>query len=536
MVEKLKINHVGFLRKKYKRIWKKIDEKTAFLTNAVPSQRLFHIVNNMDGPASCLMCKRASSSLKWHPKYGYTKYCCIECKRKGTVSTNLQIYGHRSPSGSSTVKQSVVKTNQLRYGKNFAEERLERSRKTCLSKYGSENPWGNKQIREKISYTMMERYGVENISSLESTSTKREQTWKEKYGKSHPNQRHLADETLVVINDIEWIREQLKTRSVNEISKSLGVATTTLYKKIIEFNIELPKTFSSEGERELSTWITTLTDDVVLTRNKTIFGTEIDIVIPNHQVAIEFNGNYWHSEINGKTKTYHIQKTQKCTQKNVSLLHIFEHEWTFKRPIIQSIIKQRIGCIDKKIYARQCKVITVTKDRQKTFLDENHLQGYVPCEIAYGLEFDSSLVMIMTFGLPRYNKKYDWELLRMCSLCDVLVIGGASKLFNYFTRIHEARSVVSYSDQRLFYRCAAPSSYERMGFVWSHNSAPNYFYFKRGNPLRLLSRVKFQKHKLKKVLATFDSKLTEWENMKNNGYDRIWDCGNAVYFWNRRVI
>ena len=46
--------------------------------------------------------------------------------------------------------------------------------------------------------------------------------------------------------------------------------------------------------------------------------------------------------------------------------------------------------------------------------------------------------------------------------------------------------------------------------------------------------MSFQKHKLKKLLPLFDEKLSEWENMKNNGFDRIWDCGNDK--WILRTI
>lgn len=43
------------------------------------------------------------------------------------------------------------------------------------------------------------------------------------------------------------------------------------------------------------------------------------------------------------------------------------------------------------------------------------------------------------------------------------------------------------------------------------------------------SRNKYQKHKLKNLLENFDPKLSEIENMVNNGFDRIWDCGNKVF-------
>jgi len=49
--------------------------------------------------------------------------------------------------------------------------------------------------------------------------------------------------------------------------------------------------------------------------------------------------------------------------------------------------------------------------------------------------------------------------------------------------------------------------------------------------MKVWSRNKFQKHKLEKQLDSFDPVKTEWENMKDNGYDRFWDCGNKVWLY-----
>jgi len=62
--------------------------------------------------------------------------------------------------------------------------------------------------------------------------------------------------------------------------------------------------------------------------------------------------------------------------------------------------------------------------------------------------------------------------------------------------------------------------------VFNSKSKPGYCYTDYKNRF---SRMKFQKHKLSNILEYFDPKLTEWENMQLNGYDRIWDCGNYVY-------
>ena len=73
--------------------------------------------------------------------------------------------------------------------------------------------------------------------------------------------------------------------------------------------------------------------------------------------------------------------------------------------------------------------------------------------------------------------------------------------------------------------------YENLGFKLKSISKPNYFYFR--NDLKRYHRVTFQKHKLKNKLNSFDPDKTEVENMTENGWRRIWDCGNLVYEWNR---
>lgn len=70
--------------------------------------------------------------------------------------------------------------------------------------------------------------------------------------------------------------------------------------------------------------------------------------------------------------------------------------------------------------------------------------------------------------------------------------------------------------------------YRRLGFSFVRNSPPNYWYFRSGTNL-LESRVKYQKHMLKVRLKQFDSAKTEIQNMKDNGYSRVFDCGNMVF-------
>jgi len=131
----------------------------------------------------------------------------------------------------------------------------------------------------------------------------------------------------------------------------------------------------------------------------------------------------------------------------------------------------------------------------------------------------------MTFSLNRFGKNAQYEMSRFASKCYTNVRGAAGKLFKFFMKTHAPKGVVSYAERGLF----NGSVYEKLGFVFSHFSQPNHIYFHYLKPMKLYSRIKFQKHKLEKQLIIFDKNLSAWENMKKNGFDRIWNCGNSVY-------
>lgn len=45
------------------------------------------------------------------------------------------------------------------------------------------------------------------------------------------------------------------------------------------------------------------------------------------------------------------------------------------------------------------------------------------------------------------------------------------------------------------------------------------------------NRIHYQKYKL--VKAGYDPALSEWEIMKEQGYDRIWNCGQSTWTWDK---
>lgn len=277
---------------------------------------------------------------------------------------------------------------------------------------------------------------------------------------------------------------------------------------------------TSRKELDLLDYIKSIYTGWIETNDRNIISPkELDIVLPDLGIAIEFNGTYYHSE-QFKDRYYHLDKTKDVESFGYRLIHINEDEWNDKQDIVKSRLKSILGLSDK-VYARKCNIREI--GFPKEFLEENHIQGAgSPSSINLGLFLQDELIAVMTFSTPKFSKDYDYELVRYCSLLDITVVGGASKLLKYFVNNYK-RSIVSYSDKRW----STGNLYKKLGFEYSHTSDPNYKYFKGTTSL---SRYQCQKHKLKdRFPDSFDPSLTEKEIMLREGYYPVYDCGNDVW-------
>jgi len=284
--------------------------------------------------------------------------------------------------------------------------------------------------------------------------------------------------------------------------------------------------YRSKEENEVCDFLRQNNYDIVCNSKNLIGkGKEIDIYIPSNKLAIEYNGVKWHSEkFGGKNKNYHNIKLDLANKAGIKLLQIQSNEWLYKKEIVQSIILSKLGLYDRKLMARKCKIKEIDTETKNKFLEENHLQGKDKSQYRLGLFHEDELVSVMTFGKRKITKgEVKMELIRFCSLKYTTVIGGASKLLKYFTDKYECGEILTYADRRF----SDGSFYEKLGFKLNHISQPNYYYFKYDH--KLYHRSYLMKHKMINILENFDENKTEWENAKDNGFDRIWDCGHFVY-------
>lgn len=243
----------------------------------------------------------------------------------------------------------------------------------------------------------------------------------------------------------------------------------------------------------------------------------IDIILPSCEIDLK-------------------EKKKEFFEKGIEYIPVLEKELLHKTKCIDSIILAKTGIIRKftKHHARKLIVEEKSFSGVSSFLEENHRQGACRSSVNLCLVDPKTkeIVSCMTFSKPRFNKNFQYELIRFCSKNYHIVPGAASKLFSYFLKKYNPESILSYSDLRFSSLDPVKTVYTQIGMQYSHTSDPNYFYEKDGV---FYSRVAFQKHKLADKLRNFDPDLSEKENMLLNGYSKRYDCGNLVFIWKKFI-
>lgn len=282
----------------------------------------------------------------------------------------------------------------------------------------------------------------------------------------------------------------------------------------------------SKAELELLDFIKEIYSGEILTNDRTVLGNkELDIVLPQLNLAIEYCGLYWHSEALGKDRYYHVNKLNTCLDKNIKLITIFEDEWVSNKDVVKSRLGSYINSSNNtKVFARKCKIQEISSATAKAFCTENHLQGYgAGASIRLGCFYLDELIAVMTFSKPSLAKGIKsaqegvWELHRFCTKKNFTLLGGASKLLSFFEKNYFCIKIYSFADRRW----SNGKLYDCLGFKKDSITQPNYWYFIDNT--KRLHRFGFRKTKYEKDTGTEKSLRIK------QGFSIIWDCGNLKY-------
>ena len=462
----------------------------------------------------------------------YQQPTCKICNapvRFKTASSTYQTYCSKKCMfiDNEAIQQKKRETNMLRYGSTnvlTSEHGVAKSKQTLLRNYSVDNYLKTNQAME-LRKTLKKDY-----------SMAKRQAWNAFYDKLPL----LIPNLEIMFSKEEYHGQKKEYGGESNFYKFKCRKCSLVFNSIIEHALHRDHIVNCPGckskytsiEEDIKDFLQQNNINFLFRKKHILKNRELDFYLPDHKIAIEVNGLFWHSDRNPRIhRTYHLDKLNACLIESVRLIHIFSDEIQFRRDALFNRLKSIIGLNKNILHARQCIVKHITKEIKKEFLNQYHLQGNDNSSIHLGLFHNDNLVSIMTFGQQRValgtkNAQTNvFEMYRYCSKTEYSVNGGASKLFSAFVKEYNPVKIVSYCDRRY----SEGNLYLKLGFNNISNTQPNYWYTK--DFFTRLHRFGFAKHLLKEKLEKFDPELSERDNMFNNGFARIYDCGSKKFEW-----
>lgn len=429
----------------------------------------------------------------------------------------LKHYNYKKPNSLHT--ENIKKSKLEKYGDVNYNNR-DKAKETCLEKYGVDNPF--KDV-DKIKQSLINKYGVDSPMKVEEIkqkvlsnknyveiNKKSRETYFKKTGYDNP------------AKNPEVMRKAVETRLGKDYYTDMEKTRKTCQERYgVDFPCQRPEARVTSSNNSVPNKLFAdllITNNISFEREFNLENRSFDFKIDN--ILIEINPFATHnttwSPFNRDSidKKYHHDKSLLAKKYNYRCIHIFDWDNTDK---IISLLKSR-----EKIFARKCEIKEVPKKDAIEFINKYHLQNYAKDLIRLGLYHNNTLVSIMTFNKPRYNKNYEYEIIRYCSSHNV--IGGAHKLFKYFIDKHNVQSMITYNDFSKF----SGAVYEDLGFKQINVSIGKHWL--NTKTFRHITDNLLRQRGADQLLGTRLGKdASNRTVMLENNYVEIYDAGQNTY-------
>ena len=387
--------------------------------------------------------------------------------------------------------------------KDEKDEIYNKRRKTSLERYGDENVQNVQAVKDKRKATMKERFGYDCFfgSNAHAQSI---QDWSMKnFGVKHFSQSHCKN-----LNDMnkDFILKNFvkdKRFQIFEMMEYFNVSESFVNKWKRNNNVAIPnKIIKSKNQQYIYDAINVNITDKLYNTKKVIPPLELDIYIPSAKLAIEYNGRMHHSRGVSNNEVfntpdfpidYHLNKTLKCLEKGVELLHIFDNE---SKDLWISFIHSKLG-FNKSVAFDDCNVRKISNTERAEFLTDNHILGDIESEYCFGVFYNGELIFTLGYSFSNNTT----EIKSICHKMNYYTANFVSKVIGQ--NIDDfVGNVVYYFDRRLGF----PKHLLGTEFEIIETLKPECFYFKND---------KDEFHRFKS-----DS------NYKS--YRQIWNCGKFL--------
>ena len=369
---------------------------------------------------------------------GYRIYCCSDCANKSTVDkvteTQMRLYGVKRYTQTQESKDRYVQMALKKYGvTNY-----------CLTEEYKEF-WHEKGKQKAINRAL--KYNMELISEYNGFWCKAGEGYMKEYLYRCKQCGHKFKAPV-------WFDE-----NICPVCNPKVIKISSLHQQILDY---IKSVYSG---------------DIIIDDRKLIKPYEIDIYLPDLNLAFEVNGIYYHS-LGVKPLNYHKLKSDMCAEKGITLIHLWEHQWYFKQDIIKSMILNKLKLINNKIYARNCSVSDVSYQKSSVFLKNNHIQTLRNSAIRLGLYHKDELVSLLTARV--YSEQNYIEIDRFASKLYTNVIGAFSKLLKHLMTSYPNLDIKTYG-ARDWNNISDNFIYSKLGFDLESVTEPTVWYIDMSN-------------------------------------------------------
>lgn len=480
------------------------------------SESVYRYLNNV----SDVICENGNrlKFRNFRDGYGFCGRPNVCACAKSSISESVRL------KKSTVTTEQQEKSNARRVATNLKKYGVENAGQTETAKQRHRAVYADSERSEKITQqvkaTKQEKYGDTNYNNREQIR----KTWNDR--KQQYMEERFPEKHLGTLYDPDQLAALFENHTPYQIAELTNTSVTTVFRHLASHGLRDPYRSTLEQEMRLFLMSQGVTNIMENSRSVIPSGKELDLYLPDHNLAIEMNGIYWHHEgIPHIHKHYHRQKFLDCESQGIQLITVFSDDWEQKRDVVENLISHKLGFTQHHWDARKLTVRMLKSRDVKQFLITHHIQGYAPASECLALCDDDDIVAVMTFSKPRSgigkHRPHTWELVRYASSGSVR--GGASRLLTHFIRRHpEIQQIVSYSNNEY----SQGQLYRTLGFDLESDLPASYFYYcPKEN--RRYHRYNFAKHKL--VEQGFDSSLTETQIQTQRGYLKIWDTGKRTW-------
>ena len=457
---------------------------------------------------------------------------CGKCSRKRSYQNNDYVPWNKGKSKetSEEIKNASISMKKF-YNKNGHH---------ALGKT-KENTQYIKENSQKISESLKEFYSNNDHWSLGETSATNEsiairskKSSIAQKGKTFSKSHKIALSNAKLLKN-EDVNERLKKYNFNLVTEYSG-NQDTITVECIQCKKQSEKTLhsimygskchacfppwqsgASQWQLEINNFIKSIGFKTKIDDREVLEGKEIDLLIEEERFGIECDGLYWHSDASGRCKPNKSEVKRKLAKdKNVELWFLFQDEWQFKKEIVKSMISHKLRSHDiKKIHGRKCDIQLCNPIELKKFLNETHIDGYIPATFGIKMSYKDQIVGACTLRWKRKTNKQVLEIARMSFSLNTHVNGGVSRLIKNakeIAKVNSATSLFTYSDNRIGGSC--------------YNSFMN---FKGETEVRFWwtnFNERFDRFKFKADKA---NGLTEKDVAKKANVFKIYGCSNSIF-------